>query len=146
MYFDGQAAERILPAQSNTAFATAAPEHSLENVLRVHEIGEAAAAAVNMRLRVGTVEIAVIALAWPFVSGGIDLAAVEARPFHGIAHDVIRRRDLLELFLRLPVAGIEVRVQLFRQPTIGLADLLLRRLRLHAQHSVGILAHVALLA
>src|SRR5262249_61920880 len=53
--FDRQAVEGILPTQANTAFATAAPEHVLEDILRVHEIGEAAAAAVNMRLRVGTV-------------------------------------------------------------------------------------------
>src|SRR5262249_52222571 len=144
--FDRQAVEGVLSAQANAAFATAASEHFLEDIFRVHEIGEAAAAAVNMRLGAGTVEIAVIALAWPFVSGGIDFAAVEARPFLGVAHDVVGCGDLLELFLRLLIAGIEVRVQLFRQPTIGLADLLLRRLRLHAQHSVGILAHVALLA
>ena len=37
-------------------------------------------------------------------------------------------------------------MQLFCQLTIGLADLVLRRVRLHAQDSVGILAHVALLS
>ena len=64
----------------------------------------------------------------------------------GIADHVVGGRDLLELLLGLFVAWIEIRVQLFRQLTIGLADLVLRRLRLHAQDSVGILAHVALLA
>src|SRR6516164_1917329 len=70
--FDREAVEGVLPAQANSAFATATPEHFLEDVLRVHEIGEAAAAAINMRLRAGAVEIAVITLARPFVSGGID--------------------------------------------------------------------------
>src|SRR5262245_25609761 len=144
--FDRQAVKGILPAHAKAAFAAAAPEHFLEDILRVHEIGEAAAAAVGVRFVAGAVEIAVIALARAFVPGGIDLAAVEARPFLGIAHEVVGSRDLLELLLRLLIAGIEVRVQLFRQLTIGLADLVLRRLRLHAQDSVGILAHVALLA
>src|SRR3977135_3812269 len=98
-----------------------------------------------MLLRTGTVEIAVIALARPLGSGGVDLAAVVARPLLGIAKKIIGRRNLLELLLRLPIAGMEVGVHFFGELPIDLTHLVLRRLGLHAQHSVGILAHVALL-
>ena len=134
-----------MPAQPNPGLAAAA-EHFLEDVLALHEIGEAAVSAVGVRFGVRAMEIAVIALPRPLLSGGIDLAAVEAGALLGIAQEVIGHGDLLELLLRLLIAGIEVRVQLLRQLTVGFADLVLRRLPLHAQNSVGVFAHVALLA
>ena len=91
-------------------------------------------------------EITVVALAWPLVAGGIDLAAVEAPTLLGIAHQVIGRGDLLELLLGLTISGIEVRMQFLCQRPVGLADLVLRRLAFHAQDGIRILAHVALLS
>ena len=91
-------------------------------------------------------EVAIIALARPLLSGGVDLTSVEARALLGISQQIIGRGDLFEFFLRLPIAGIEVGVQLFCQLTVSLADLILRRLPFDAQDSVGVLAHVALLA
>src|SRR5262249_22855584 len=142
---DREPVERFLAAHAEAALAaTGTAEQVLEDVL-VHEIGVAARVAVGVLLGVGTVEIAVVALAWTLVAGGVDLAAVEARPLVGVAADVIGGGDLLEPLFRPLVAGIEVRVQLLRQRAVGGADLVLRGLRLHAQHGIGILAHVALL-
>src|SRR5262249_34530793 len=109
------------------------------------EIGIAAAVAVGVPLRVGALEITVVTLARPLVAGSVDLSLVEARALVRVAHEVIGRGDLLEFLLRLLVAGIEIRMQLFRQLAVGLGVLVLRRLRFHAQDSVGILAQVALL-
>jgi hypothetical protein len=141
----GKAVKRVLSAQPNPPFAAAA-EHVPENVFRLHEVGEAAVAAVDVRLGVRAVKVAIVALARPLLSGGVDFAAIEARSLLRISQEIVGDGDLLEFFLCCFIAGIEVRVQLFRQLAVRLADLVLRRLPFHAQDSVGIIAHVALLA
>ena len=103
-------------------------------------------AAVDVRLGVRAVKVAIVALARPLLSGGVDFAAIEARSLLRIAQEIVGDGDLLEFFLCRLIAGIEVRVQLFRQLAVRLADLVLRCLPFHAQDSVGIIAHVALLA
>jgi hypothetical protein len=57
----------------------------------------------------------VVALPLPLGSGCVDLAAIETRPFVGIAEDGVGRRNALEPFFRLAVAGIEVGMKLLRQ-------------------------------
>src|SRR5262249_56056450 len=107
------------------ACAAPASEDVLEDVLGFHEMGKAAARAVGVFLGAGPVEIAVVALARPFLPGRVDLAALVARAFLRIAENVVSRGDLFELFLRLLVPGIEVRMQLFRELPVGRANLLL---------------------
>src|SRR5262249_13756704 len=143
--FHWKAVKRILPAQPNPSFAAAA-ERVPEDVLRLHEVGKAALASVDVRLGVGAVKIAIVSLARPLLSGGVNLPAIEARALLWISQEIIGAGDLLELFLCCFIAGIEVRMQLFRQLAVRLADLVLRRFPFHAQDSVGIIAHVALLA
>src|ERR1044072_6402739 len=48
--FHGKAIKRILPAQPNSRLAAAAAEHVSENILRLHEVGDPAVAAVDVRL------------------------------------------------------------------------------------------------
>jgi len=43
-----------------------------------------------------------------------------------VSQQIVGRRNFLKLFLGPLVAGVEVRMQLFRQPTIGLLDVVLR--------------------
>src|SRR5262249_25775509 len=63
----------------------------------------------------------------------------------GIGEDVIGGRDLLELLLRLLVAGIAVGVVFARQFPVGPLDLLLRGLLGNAQRLVELVGHGALL-
>ena len=98
-----QTVKGVLTARAKPRSAAAAREHLAQDVL-VHEIGVTLAAAVAVALRAGLLEITVVALAWPLVAGGIDLAAVEAPTLLGIAHQVIGRGDLLELLLGLTIS------------------------------------------
>ena len=68
-----------------------------------------------MLLRSGVVEIAVVALPRALGPGCVDLAPIETRPFVQIAENIVSRRNALELFFRLAVAGIEVGMKLLRQ-------------------------------
>src|SRR2546429_639234 len=78
---------------------TASAEHVSENVLRLHEVTEAPVAAVDVRLGVCAVKIAIVALARPLLTRGVDFAAVEARALLRISQDIVGGGDLLELFL-----------------------------------------------
>ena len=80
------------------------------------------------------------------VARRIDLAAIESRPLVGVAHEIIGGGDLLELLLGLLVAGIEIRMQLFRQAAIGLLDVLLGGILFHTQDLVWIGAQRLLLS
>jgi len=84
----------------------------------------------------------VVALPLPLGSGCVDLAAIETRPFVGIAEDGVGRRNALEPFFRLAVAGIEVGMKLLRQLAVRRADFFLAGVRLHAQDFVRIIGHV----
>src|SRR6202012_678913 len=59
----------------------------------------------------------------------------------GIAEDVVRGRDLLELFLGLFVAGVAVRVIFARQFPVRLLDLVLARVLLDAEGLVELVCH-----
>src|SRR6185503_2853473 len=57
----------------------------------------------------------------------------------GIAQDVVRRGDVLEVFLGFLVSGIRVRVVLLRQLLIGARDVLVGRTLRYAEHVVIVL-------
>ena len=83
---------------------------SPEEIVAAGEVGKSGIACVWVG---GTAvgEIAIVSLTRPLGTGRIDLAAVETRALLRIAQQVIGGRNLLELLLRLLIAGIEVRVQ-----------------------------------
>ena len=112
----------------------------------LHEIGKAAGAGVGVILRIGRMEIAVIALPRPFDARSVDLATVEAAALFRIAENVVGARNLLEFLFRLLVSRIEIGMQLFGQSAVGRADLVLRGLSHDAQDRVGILVHASLLS
>jgi hypothetical protein len=56
-----------------------------------------------------------------------------------IAQDVVRRGDVLEVFLGFLVSGIRVRVVLLRQLLIGARDVLVGRTLRYAEHVVIVL-------
>lgn len=95
--------------------------------------------AVGARCRIGAAALAAgTEAARPRLAGGIDLAAVELCAFVGIADDAIGRRDFLEAFGRLVVAGIAVGMQFLGQLAIGLAHVFLGGAPGHTQHLVGV--------
>src|SRR5262249_3644938 len=112
-------------------------ENLRQDVFRSCEIGEAAIIGVGIgSIAIG--KIAIIPALRPFGSRCIDLAAIESRALLGIPQQVVGGCNLLELLLGLLVAGIEIGVQLFCELPIGLLNLLLGGILLHAQRLVGI--------
>src|SRR5207245_3076437 len=71
---------------------------------------------------------------------GIDLAAVEARPLGRIREQLVGLGGFPELLLD-PLVGIDVGVQLLREPAIGALDLIRRGGTPQAQYLVGIFHH-----
>src|SRR5205807_1188408 len=90
-------------------------------------------------------EVAVVALTRAFGARGIDLAAIETGSLVRIAQQIVSRGDLLECFLGLLVAGIEVRVQLLGQFAVRFLYLLLRCLPFHSQYLIWVGAQRPLL-
>ena len=119
------------PAQCAGAAAALAEDPRQDVVHPVH-VGEARVAGIDM----GSVplrEVPIVALAGAFGARGIDLAAIETGALVRIAQEIVSGRDLLECFLGLLVAGIEVRVQLLGQLAVRFLYLLLRCLPFHSQ-------------
>ena len=72
---------------------------------------------------------------------GIDLAPIVLGALILVVEDRISVGDLLELFLGLRVAGIEVRMQLLGELAVGLGNTAgVRRLR-HTKNGIKILCH-----
>ena len=69
----------------------------------------------------------------PLCAGRIDFAAVEPSAFFLVANDMVGGRDLLEACFRRLIARMQIRMVLFSEPTVGLADVVLGRLASDAQ-------------
>src|SRR5690349_19634308 len=130
-------AARAAPGSPSAAAARRAAEELAQYVLAedVAEVGAAAAAASAPAARAAAA--AAEAERGPFGSVGVDLTAVEARPLLRIREQVVGGRDLLELLLDALV-GVEVRVQLLREPAVGCLDVLRRSVSFEAQYLVRI--------
>jgi hypothetical protein len=74
----------------------------------------------------------------PLVAGGIDLASVEALALGGVREEIVGGVDRLELRLGLFLPGVEVGVVLLGELAVGLAELLLRDVALHAENGVRV--------
>src|SRR5262249_50909549 len=138
-----QSVMRIGAAHAQVGVAAAA-EDLRQDIVALAEIRIARVAAVTLR-RGAVGKVAIVALARPLVARGVDLAAVKSRALVGVADQVVRRRHCLELVLGLLVAGVEVGMQLLRQPAIGLLNVVLRRVLLDAKDLIGIGAQRPLL-
>src|ERR1700730_10687396 len=133
---------------ASAASTASAAENLRENILRsavIAEIGKAGVAGVG---RPATLigKIPIILLAWPLRARRVDFSAIETRALVRIAQEIIGGRNFLEFFFSRLVARIEVRVKLFRQPAIGLLNLVLRGLFLYAQRCVGVRGQCPLLS
>ena len=129
----------------NVRRVAAAAEQLGQDILGAREAREVALARAGPRAWPGPRrrpsllgEIAVVALARPLRARRVDLAAIEARALLRVAQQIVGGTDVLEFPLRILVPGIEVGVQLLREPAIGLLDFRRRRVALDAQHLVGI--------
>ena len=116
--------------------AAVATENLRKNIIAGSEVGKSGVVRIGRTAAFG--EVAIEAVLWPLHARCIDFAAIEPRPLVGVSQQVVGRRDFLELFLGPLVTRVKVRMQLFRQPPIGLLDVLLGRFFLHAQNCVGI--------
>lgn len=110
-----------------------AAEEFSENILPIAQIGKSLIARIArgpaFRTCIGV--FAIIAALRPLGTRGIDLAAVEAGAFLGIAENVVGRADVLEPFFGFLVTGIQIGMMLLGELAIGLLDFFLR----------GVLAH-----
>src|SRR5690606_22558016 len=87
---------------------------------------------------VGIGEIAVEATLRALGAAGVDLATVEAGTLFRVAEQLVGGGNLLELRLRLLVAGVQVRMPALRQAPVGLPDLLLARIAANAEDLIWI--------
>src|SRR5262249_27964891 len=79
-----------IPAPHADVGAAFAAENLREDVVGVGEVREAGIVAVRMR-RAAVGEVAIVALLWPLLACGIDLAAIEPPSFVSVADDFVGR-------------------------------------------------------
>ena len=74
-----------------------------------------------------------------------DLIAVVARTFMRVAQEIISGGDFFELRLDRFLAGVEIRMKLFRELAVSTLDLVIRGAAPDAEHSVRVshLSHFA---
>jgi len=102
---------------------------------------EAGSAVVAAALLLPGIITVVLALR-PFLPQRVDLARIEPPPFLGVAQQVIGRRHRLKLGLLARIVGVQIGVQRFRKPSVGLLDLVLRGVLRHAENLVGIVFQI----
>jgi hypothetical protein len=79
-------------------------------------------------------------------AGFVDLAAVEPGALFGVRQQLVGGGHRFELLLGGLIAGVQVRVELFRELAVGLADVIRARGFLHAQDFVRVFCHEVSLA
>src|SRR5450631_719341 len=91
-----------------------------------------------MILRARSRVVAIELMLRPLSARSIDLAAIEPGPFLGVAQEIIGGRDLLEFLLGLPIAGVEVRMELLGESAIRLLNFPSRVALLNAQDLIWV--------
>src|ERR1700761_1328535 len=134
---DLQAIAPVIASHSKGA-SSAARKQRRQNVIGIAKIREARSIAIGIGCAASIGEVSIVAALRLLLAGRVDLAPVKAGTLLLAAKNVISRRDILKLPLGFLVAGVEVRMKLFGQFSIGLLDILLLGMSWHTQQFVGI--------